>query len=178
PNESQLLKVQLSKTDQLKPGEYRSHVYFRAERDDKPLGEIEAKVDSGSISVSLIPIFGITIPVIVRIGELSASVTISDVNVHKTDTAYAVGMMLHRTGSKSVYGNIKVEYISVDGKSIEVGRANGVSVYTPNTKRFFEIKLQNNPSLNLKQGKIRIQYLSDADINQEKLAEFEMNLEQ
>ncbi|MBL0339998.1 MAG: molecular chaperone [Bacteroidetes bacterium] len=178
PNESQLLKVQLSKTEQLKPGEYRSHVYFRAERDDKPLGEIEARVDSGSISVSLIPIFGITIPVIVRIGELSASVSISDVKIHKTDTAYAVGMMLHRAGNKSVYGNIKAEYISIDGKATEIGRANGVSVYTPNTKRYFEIKLQNTPLLNLKQGKLRIQYLSDSDYNQEKIAEFEINLDQ
>ena len=85
PNESQLLKVQVSKTDQLPAGEYRSHIYFRAERDDKPLGEIEARVDSGSISVSLIPIFGITIPIIVRVGEVSAEVKLTDAELMKTE---------------------------------------------------------------------------------------------
>src|SRR5512133_2226295 len=30
PNEAQVVKMQLTKSDQLLPGEYRSHVYFRA----------------------------------------------------------------------------------------------------------------------------------------------------
>jgi hypothetical protein len=176
PNESQLLKVQVARTEQLPVGEYRSHVYFRAERDDKPLGEIEAKIDSGSISISLIPVFGITIPVIVRVGELNASMAISDVKVVKHDTTTAVEMVLNRSGNKSVYGDVSVDYFTADGKIVNVGQAKGVSVYTPNSIRRFEVKLKNLDAISLSKGKIRIRYVSDSDINPIKLAETELEL--
>ena len=38
PNESQVVKVQLTKTNELTPGEYRSHFYFRAVPKMQPLG--------------------------------------------------------------------------------------------------------------------------------------------
>ena len=38
PNESQVIKLQLIKTEQLEPGEYRSHIYFRAIPNQKALG--------------------------------------------------------------------------------------------------------------------------------------------
>ena len=41
PNEAQVVKMQLIKTDQLKPGEYRSHVYFRAVPKQTALGAEE-----------------------------------------------------------------------------------------------------------------------------------------
>lgn len=174
PNESQLMKVQLSRTEQLPPGEYRSHIYFRAERDDKPLGEFEARVDSGSISVSIIPIFGITIPIIVRVGELSAEVAISDVKIMKHDSIYSTSMVLNRKGTKSVYGDVKVEHVSDAGIKTTIGRANGVSVYTPNAKRNFEMKLKDADKVDLKKGKLLISYNSDSDVNPVKMTEVEV----
>ena len=44
PNEAQVVKVQLMKTNELTEGEYRSHFYFRAVPKSNPLGE-EAPVD-------------------------------------------------------------------------------------------------------------------------------------
>ena len=46
PGESQVIKVQLQKTEQMAPGEYRSHLYFRAIPNAKPLGEKEIIRDS------------------------------------------------------------------------------------------------------------------------------------
>src|SRR5690606_10839237 len=37
PNEAQMIKVQVRNPGQLKPGEYRSHIYLRAVPDQKPL---------------------------------------------------------------------------------------------------------------------------------------------
>src|SRR3984957_227778 len=73
PGESQVVKIQLTKIKELAPGEYRSHLYFRAIPDKLPLGEDEPAADSG-ISVRLIPIFGISIPVIIRVGVPSTQV--------------------------------------------------------------------------------------------------------
>ena len=176
PNESQLLKVQVSKTDQLPAGEYRSHIYFRAERDDKPLGEIEARVDSGSISVSLIPIFGITIPIIVRVGEVSAEVKLTDAELMQKDSLLVLSMNMHRSGSKSVYGNIKVEHITENGMATVVGQANGISVYTPNLMRHFEMKLNKVLGIDFKRGKLRVTYGSDSDVRSEVMAETEILL--
>ncbi len=79
PNEAQTVKIQLVKAGTLAPGEYRSHVYFRAVPEEKPLGEEEVTPqDPASISVKLVPIFGITIPAIIRVGKPDVSVTLSD----------------------------------------------------------------------------------------------------
>ncbi len=176
PNESQLVKVQLTKTNLLETGEYRSHVYFRAVREEKPLGEIEARVDSGSISVSLIPVFGITIPIIIRVGDLKSSTEISDVTFEMKDTLPVVSMTFNRTGNMSVYGNIRVEYMSPEGKVSKVGQANGVAVYTPNSRRRFSMPLQDYYALDLKKGKLKIRFLSHSDSNPELLDETEIIL--
>ena len=42
------------------------------------LGEEDKVKDTTTISVRLTPIFGITIPVIIRVGESTAKVTLSD----------------------------------------------------------------------------------------------------
>ena len=78
PNEAQVVKVQLTKTNELTDGEYRSHFYFRAVPKQNALGEEEKVKDSTSISVKLTPIFGITIPVIIRKGESTTKVTLSE----------------------------------------------------------------------------------------------------
>lgn len=176
PNESQLVKVQVSKTDQLPAGEYRSHIYFRAERDDKPLGEIEAVVDSGSISISLVPIFGITIPIIVRVGEVSAEVKLTDAEFMQKDTLMVLSMNMHRSGNKSVYGNIKVEHVAENGMTTIVGQANGISVYTPNKMRHFEMKINKVVGIDFKRGKLRVTYGTDSDVKQDVMAETEVSL--
>ena len=45
PNESQMVKLQMVKTNELQPGEYRSHLYFRAVPKEQPLGESDPKKD-------------------------------------------------------------------------------------------------------------------------------------
>src|ERR1700722_7793293 len=47
PEESQVVKIQLTKINELLPGEYRSHLYFRAIPDKAPLGEEGPVTDSG-----------------------------------------------------------------------------------------------------------------------------------
>ena len=68
PGESQVIKVQVTRRSELEEGEYRSHFYFRAVPDTKPLGEQDAIQVTDEISVQLVPVFGITIPVIIRMG--------------------------------------------------------------------------------------------------------------
>ena len=173
PNEAQTVKVQLIRTNEITPGEYRSHLYFRAVPNDKPLGEKEPETDN-SISVKLVPIFGISLPVIIRNGETSGLVHFSDVGMDTTKIP-VIKMTLNRTGNSSVYGDVSVDYISPSGKVTKVGMAKGLSVYTPNTLRNFSLQLEAKPEIDFHQGKIHVAF-TDQSAKPLKLAEDEIIL--
>jgi hypothetical protein len=175
PGEAQIVKVQLQKADQLAAGEYRSHIYFRADPDVKPLGEKEVKKDTASISVKLIPVFGITIPVIIRRGQTVATVTLSNVAFQKvSDSVSVVKMDFNRSGNSSVYGNIKIMLVAPNGKITKVAAMDGFAVYTPGAKRTCKIELKKG--IDYKGGKLVITYTTPEEDKGEKLAEAELEL--
>ena len=173
PNEAQTVKVQVIRTGEITPGEYRSHLYFRAVPNDKPLGEKEPETDN-SISVKLVPIFGISLPVIIRNGESSAQINFSNVLMDTTINP-VLKMTLNRTGNISVYGDVSVDYISPSGKVTKVGMAKGLAVYTPNTIRNFSLQLEAKPEIDYHQGKIHVAF-TDQSAKPLKLAEEEVTL--
>lgn len=179
PNEAQTVKIQLIKADQLAPGEYRSHIYFRGIPNPNPLGEEKsAETKDTGIVVKITPVFGITTPVIIRVGESDAKVAISEPNFTMfNDTIPLIGMTFNRTGNMSVYGNVNVEHIAPDGKITQVGAANGVAVYTPNQRRKFHFELQRLPGVNYKSGKLHITFVENTtDPNPKKYAETDLQL--
>ena len=176
PNESQTVKMQVINTHQLTPGEYRSHLYFRAEPDKKPLGEEDPLKDSSSISVQLVAVFGLSIPVIIRVGEKNNTVSFSDLSVIKKDSVSILKIALHREGNMSVYGDILIDYVSDKGKVTRVGRANGMAIYTPNRFRYFNLPLDKSADIDYKTGKLKLSYTTPADSKLEKIAETEMIL--
>lgn len=180
PDEVQTIKIQAEKTRELEPGEYRSHLYFRAVPPEKPLGEEDSvQQDPSSISIKLIPVFGITIPVIIRSGEPSVKVTLSDLSLRfENDTIPRFGFTFNREGDYSVYGDISVEHVSSAGTVTRVGEANGIAVYTPNTIRKFEFNLMKPAGVNFRDGKLRIVYSAPSDVKPAKYAESEMMLSQ
>lgn len=180
PNEAQTVKIQVVKAGGLAPGEYRSHVYFRAVPKEKPLGEEEVtQQDPSTISVKLVPIFGITIPVIIRVGQPSVNVTLSDLALRfENDTIPRLRFTFNRTGDYSVYGDITVDHISPQGVVTRVGTANGIAVYTPNTKRSFEFGLYSDKGVNYGSGKLLVIYSAPSDMKPEKYAEAELMLSQ
>ncbi|HEY9116145.1 MAG TPA: fimbria/pilus periplasmic chaperone [Bacteroidales bacterium] len=177
PGETQVIKIQLTKTSQLKEGEYRSHLYFRAVPDQKPLGEVEANVDTTNIGVILTPIFGITIPAIIRVGQSTATVNFSDLSVSMlNDTTPVLNLTFNRSGNMSVYGDVSVTYISPQGKETEVGIVKGIAVYTPGTVRRAQLPLDDNQGIDYKTGKIKVVYTSLVNGKNIKMAEAELNL--
>lgn len=177
PNEAQTVKVQLINTSELKPGEYRSHLYFRAVANDKPLGEQDTQKDTKAISVRLVPIFGISIPVIIRIGTSTASVTLPDVSVlFDSSGSPQLKMSFIRQGNMSAYGDIKVDHISPQSKITQVGMAKGFAIYTPNTRRHFILGLDKNTNVNFHTGKLRVSFTTSADAKPVKIAEKELVL--
>jgi hypothetical protein len=177
PNEAQTIKVQVIRSNEMAPGEYRSHFYFRAIPNAKPLGEKEEQRDTTAISVQLTPVFGITIPVIIRVGESTSKVTISDLGFNfVNDTIPGIKLVFNRTGNMSVYGDLAVDHIS-QGKITRVGIANGVAVYTPNTIRRFQFNLNKVPGVDYKTGTLRVIYSAPSDIKPQRYTEAELVLD-
>jgi hypothetical protein len=163
PNESQVVRIQVRRRPDLEEGEYRSHLYFRAVPKQEPQGKEPLSTDTTTIGIRLIPIYGISIPVIVRIGNLSVSCTISDLALEqKEGVAPVLKLVLNRQGTKSVYGDITVDYVSPAGERVNVGKVRGVAVYTPNTIRRFSLPLTVPEGLSLNNGKLVVRF-SDAN---------------
>jgi P pilus assembly chaperone PapD len=178
PNEAQSIKVQIIRANELAPGEYRSHFYFRATPKAKPLGEKEEQRDTTTISVQLIPVFGITIPVIIRVGESTSKVTISDLGFNMVnDTIPNFRLVFNRSGNMSVYGDLAVDHISTQGKITRVGVANGVAVYTPNTIRRFQFNLNKVQGVDFRTGTLRVIYSAPSDVKPLRYAEAELTLQ-
>jgi hypothetical protein len=160
PNEAQSVRIQLRRSNNLLPGEYRSHLYFRAVPDERPLGDTAAgQPVSAGVSVSLVPIFGISIPVIIQVGEPATDVSIAASSLDKTEAGIPIlQMTLNRKGNMSVYGNITVEHISPDGKTTRVGIVQGLAVYTPNPLRYVKMALDNSKGVDFSNGTLNIVY--------------------
>jgi len=172
PNEAQVVKMQVTKAEQLTPGEYRSHVYFRAVPKQTALGTTEVKKDSTAIGVKLVPIFGITIPVIIRVGESTMKVNLTDLKLEMVnDTLPRLQFTFNRTGTMSVYGDIVVEHISPAMIITQVGTVRGIAVYTPNTTRRFQMELDKKAKVDFRTGNLKITYTSQSDTKTEKYTE-------
>jgi len=178
PDEAQTVKIQAVRTGDLAPGEYRSHLYFRATPEEKPLGEeTPANQGESTISIKLVPVFGITIPVIIRVGNPSASVTLSDVALtFENDTLPRLSFVFNRTGDYSVYGDIEVDHIAPGGTITSVGLAKGVAVYTPNPRRKFSFNLTGGGAIDFHSGRLVVTFSAPSDVRPEKYAEATIDL--
>lgn len=161
PGESQVIRMQVRRLPDMAGGEYRSHLYFRAVPGEKPLEGEDVLPDSTSIGIRLTPVYGVSIPVIIRTGNLSSKITISDLAVEREENHPPVmRMTLNREGSQSVYGDLSIDYIAPGGEKINVGIVRGLAVYTPNSLRRFSMPLDVPEGVDFSAGKLLVRYSS------------------
>ncbi|HEX8376615.1 MAG TPA: hypothetical protein VF602_02280 [Pedobacter sp.] len=172
PNEAQSIKLQTIRTSDLPAGEYRSYLYFRAVPNLTPLGDTKSKADTAkNISIKLIPLFGLSIPAIIRVGETNSNISISDISLDSTNSAPKLKITFNRTGNSSVYGHLFIKYIAPDGTERQVGVAKGLAIYTPNKKRYFTLELEQNKEIDYHKGKLKIIFSTPDEEKQVTIAE-------
>ena len=160
PNQPQVVRVGVRVPEGLPPGEYRAHMLFRAVPDVVPAVGAEAKPEGAGVSIALTPIYGITIPVIVRVGDLGAEAVIGDAWVSEGADGPAFNFDLSRTGSRSVYGDIEVTRPGV-AEPLLVAR--GIAVYPEVGARKVSLRVPDEVAAKLK-GPVRIRYSDDREI--------------
>ncbi len=162
PREPQVIVMQCRRKSDMLAGEYRSHLYFRAEKDLNPIGMKTVPKDSTRLNVSLIPVYGLSIPIIIRSGEVSVSTELSDLQLAKSvEGGYNLTLSINRSGNISVYGDLIVQYVPNQGNPVEIGSVKGVGVYTNLNKRNITMKLNTIPGIELNSGKLKVQYTSN-----------------
>jgi hypothetical protein len=162
PREPQVIMLQFRRKADMVAGEYRSHLYFRSEKNYNPLGIKSSGNDTALLSVQLIPIFGMTIPIIIRTGKVNVSASLSDLKlITRHDTIKTLKISINRSGNISTYGNIKIDYFPIHGKPYQVGTVTGVAVYTNLNKRNIVVNLKVPSGNNLTEGKLKVSYITN-----------------
>ena len=124
PNEPQTIRISARAPQGLTDGEYRAHLLFRAVPPPRPA---TAPREVKGIAFELIPIYGVTIPVVIRMGNLQAQVGIANVQLTRQDGKPAVALDLTRAGDRSVFGDVRV---FKPGIKDPIAVQRGVAVYT------------------------------------------------
>lgn len=181
PGKSQAVRLLLRKKRNLPPGEYRSHMLFRALPPENAGEDIESLAgDKQDIRIQLIPVFGITIPVIVRHGKVAATAGIEHLKLkdsQKPDTPHSLLLRLNRKGDRSLYGDLTVIFQPENGgEELVVSRLNGVSVFTPNKSRTLNLKLTPPEGVELKRGRLHVVYRENPDEGDKILAEGQLRI--
>ena len=164
PNQPQTIRIAARAPAGLADGEYRAHLLFRAVPAPRP---VMPQAEVKGVSFELIPIYGVTIPVVVRLGNLSAMVGIANVALAKANGKPAIALDLTRAGDRSVFGDVRVFKAGIKDP-IAIQR--GVAIYTEIETRHMVIPL--NPALATSAaGPVTVDFVESTDSGPVALAE-------
>lgn len=165
PGKSQLVKIQLINISELKSGEYRSHLYFRAVPKIHVLKKRkETDSEDTGVSISITPVLGYGMTNIIRAGEPDINVQLSNLTFEKfNDSIPLLNLKFTRSGNRSAYGDISIEHISLNGKKTNVATVKGFAIYASNNLRKTKIKLKNTEDVNYEEGELHIIYTSSGN---------------
>lgn len=164
--QGQTVRLLARRPNGLTAGEYRSHLLFRVEppvpADQSAGPESNNPADKESLEIRLVPVYGVTIPVILRQGALSVTASISDPSLLPASTASAsprVSFQLNREGNRSIYGDVRIFHREGDTERL-VGEMRGLAVYVPLPSRRIEVPVNGLETVGLpRSGQMRIEFV-------------------
>ena len=165
PNQPQAIRLSARAPAGLPDGEYRVHMLFRAIPAPEPAGAPEKKAQG--ISFQLRPIYGVTIPIIVRLGNLEAKAALSNVRKVIDEGKPAITLDISRTGSRSTYGEIRVLKAGVEKP---IALVNGVAVYTEIGQRTIKLPIDPEQAA-YASGPVTVRYVEPTDTGPVTIAE-------
>jgi P pilus assembly chaperone PapD len=137
PNQPQSIRIGMQPIGDLPDGEYRAHMLFRA---IPKTPAADTVLDAGKdLKIQLIPIYGISIPIIVRKGNLEATAALSNVRMTKDNEGPALEFDMTRKGTRSVFGEI---HVTKPGVAEPITVAKGIAIYPEITSRNVSLPLE------------------------------------
>jgi P pilus assembly chaperone PapD len=164
PNQPQAIRLSARAPEGLPDGEYRVHLLFRAVPPPMPVAQPK-KVEG--VAFQLRPIYGVTIPVIVRLGNLEAKAALSNVHKVTEDGKPAIALDISRSGNRSTFGEIRVLKAGV---AKPIAMAAGIAVYAEIGQRSVTVPI--DPALLASAtGQVTVQYVEPTDTGPVTIAE-------
>ncbi len=177
PGETQAVRLLLRKPGNLAAGEYRSHLMMQNVPKDAGVS-IEQDQSQQGVQIRMVPIFGISIPVIVRHGKTTADVKLTDLKV----TPPAEGQKLprlhftiNRGGSSSAFGDLSASLMDGDEQTV-IGQIMRLAVYTPNASRKVSMVLRVPDGGSLSGRKLHLSFNRTEDDGGQAMAKAELTL--
>jgi hypothetical protein len=166
PREPQSIRIAARPAKDLPDGEYRVHLLFRAIPPAIPVAA-SADAPARGVSFKLTPVYGVTIPVIVRLGNLSVQAGISNVRLEQREGRPAIALELERSGERSTFGEVRVLKA---GARDPIALARAVAVYTELHRREVIVPIDEGYEGALT-GPVTVQYIETYDDGSSKIAE-------
>ncbi len=167
PHEPQAIRIAARPPEGLADGEYRVHLLFRAIPPATPVVPASATDNEKGLRFQLTPVYGVTIPVIVRLGNLQATAGIANVHLDKKDGNSTVSLDLSRSGRRSTFGEVRVLR---PGVKDPIALQKAVAVYTEINIRHVTVPV--NPDFKGElAGPVTVQYVETYEDGSHVLAE-------
>ena len=164
PNQPQTIRLSARAPEGLADGEYRVHLLFRAVPPPRP-AVAPQKIEG--VAFQLTPIYGVTIPVIVRLGNLEAKAGLANVRKVTDNGKPAIALDISRSGDRSTFGEVRVLKAGV---ADPIAIIRGVAVYTELGQRSVTIPI--DPAhLADANGQVTVQYVEPTETGPVTLAE-------
>ena len=140
-SEAQMVRIMARVPPDLPPGEYRSHftvVSVPPETGGTSIDEAAGADTGGGIGVRIVPRFGISIAVIVRVGETTLTAGLKDLKLTTAQPGgpAALALTITREGTRSAFGDIT---ITAPGAKKPVAEIKGIGVYTEIAERAVQV---------------------------------------
>ena len=167
PHQPQSIRIVARAPEGLPDGEYRVHMLFRAIPPAVPVVAAAAAEPVKGVHFQLTPIYGVTIPVVVRLGNLQATAGIANVTLQKKDGKPAIALDLSRSGSRSTYGEVRVLKAGVKDP---IAIQKNVAIYTEITRRHVAVAVDDAYKGEVA-GPVTVQYVETFDDGSHVIAE-------
>lgn len=152
PNQPQSIRIGLNPADTLPDGEYRVHMLFRAIPKTQAVTDDAAGKD---LKIQLIPLYGITIPIIVRKGNLSATAALANARMGRDEEGPVLELDATRKGTRSVYGEFRV---MKPGQATPIVVQKGIAIYPEIEKRKVGLELSEEEAAAIRGSEVVIAY--------------------
>ena len=152
PGQPQSVRLSARPGADLPDGEYRVHMSFKAI--PRPTEVTEEDTQAEGVTLRLVPIYGITIPIIVRHGDVEAQVALTQPSIVQGEKGPELAMTIERAGESSTYGALS---IVKPGLPEPIVLAGGIAVYPEIGSREVRINLTEEQAALLR-GPARIEY--------------------
>ena len=156
PEQGTRVRLAVRPPKNIQQGEYRSYIVFHQIPLAPTNGE-QANDETETLSLSVTAYLRIAVPVIMRVGELTAKLDIVNQQRAESEGKQQLIVSVARQGERSSYGNIEI----FDNNDELVGSLNNAAIYTENNSRDFVITL--NRHIN-SSTELLIKYVENEDL--------------